>query len=742
MTIAAAGVLFSPGDNGFGKQVFSDVHKDSYYYDAVLELSAAGVLNGFSDGTFRPNQPITRAEAASLLTNSLGLANGSVDAVQAHFSDIAEQDWYLSAVLAMEERGIVQGYPDGTFRPADSITRAEMAKMIAKGHHFLEDDTIAVRAFQDVGASDWFAEDVTSLSRHQIIQGRTDVTFEPYQPVTRGEAAVLVSRARQAHQLIGPVSIEGIEEDRILAAGRSYPLDDAYASIFGQGNADILRQAEIVFESKGGALSSIERLALHASGEPSDAAEEFRNNLVLDGKGATVGELAVNGNFVTVKHLLIAGDLILSEAIENDFYSENVTVRGVTSVRGGDSNTIVFDKSNLGEMKIEKTGVHVALTGDTSVGDIVISTNAALSSDSDTFVLPSILIATGAKAVELTGNVLQVEVERNHSVTLGGITNVFELVVRPHAKVDLGIGGSLNKLSAHEHSLVTVTGALRIDDILLPEGTKVEDIVSNYREAKHKFTKINSQAIVSPSGSADVPAPAMTLPTLTPVQLAATKTSVIAATEQVASIDATTTAGMNQVLDIIWNQFDALETMVGSPIDSSNALSLLNQFQQNGDPALVDSVNTMVSTAVRLLEQQENTVKAVNAALRDGDAAALDQQLRSFLDYSHSVSAKMMAEGIQSFSAYYEIQQYIYNVRTVDKVLQSITSIGGLTGANAIDREQLRLALEYGKRNNALRNVNTETYLDKYEGVALTVITQEELNTVGKIQERMIDAAN
>ena len=105
---------------------FSDVPADAWYGKAVSTLSAMGVLKGYEDGTFRPDASITRAELAAV---AVRFFRAPVAPAEDRFSDIAGH-WANEAINAAAQLGIVSGYEDGTFRPANNITRAETIQMV------------------------------------------------------------------------------------------------------------------------------------------------------------------------------------------------------------------------------------------------------------------------------------------------------------------------------------------------------------------------------------------------------------------------------------------------------------------------------------------------------------------------------------------------------------------------------------------------------------------------------------
>lgn len=105
---------------------YTDVPAGAWYRTAIATLSAMGVLKGYSDGTFRPNAPITRAELSTVAVRFFPTSSA---ASTGSFSDISGH-WAQAAIRAAVQLGIVHGYPDGTFRPNRNITRAETIQMI------------------------------------------------------------------------------------------------------------------------------------------------------------------------------------------------------------------------------------------------------------------------------------------------------------------------------------------------------------------------------------------------------------------------------------------------------------------------------------------------------------------------------------------------------------------------------------------------------------------------------------
>lgn len=105
---------------------FTDMSGKSWYTEAVATLANLGILTGYEDGTFRPNGNITRAEFATICAKF----DERSETAESTFSDVAKAHWAYNAIISAAEKGWISGYPDGTFRPENKITRAETVSLV------------------------------------------------------------------------------------------------------------------------------------------------------------------------------------------------------------------------------------------------------------------------------------------------------------------------------------------------------------------------------------------------------------------------------------------------------------------------------------------------------------------------------------------------------------------------------------------------------------------------------------
>ena len=158
--------------------------------DSVKELVAKGVVAGYGDYRFRPSGSLTRAEAAAMLTRAFGW---KASAGARAFPDVPRTHWASGSVQAAAEQGVVRGYPDGAFRPNEPVTRAEMAVMaaLAAGKAV---STPAKDVFADVPRNHWAAPHIAEFSADGRLLGFKDGSFRPSANATRAEFATLLAR--------------------------------------------------------------------------------------------------------------------------------------------------------------------------------------------------------------------------------------------------------------------------------------------------------------------------------------------------------------------------------------------------------------------------------------------------------------------------------------------------------------------------------------------------------------------
>jgi hypothetical protein len=171
---------------------FSDVpygHRNYAHINALVEL---GIINGYSDSTFRPNNTLTRAQAAIMIVRAAGI---STDGVSSSFTDVPPTHAAYKFISAAYQAGIINGYSDGTFKPNANVTRAQIAIMVQRA--FNVQASGIVMSFTDVPEGYAPKKFIETLASQKIVNGYSDGTFRPLNNVTRAQFSTMIYNAIQ-----------------------------------------------------------------------------------------------------------------------------------------------------------------------------------------------------------------------------------------------------------------------------------------------------------------------------------------------------------------------------------------------------------------------------------------------------------------------------------------------------------------------------------------------------------------
>lgn len=148
-------------------------------------------LTGYPDGTVGANNPITRAEVSAIFAKIMLEEMVEGKTYPSQFKDVVSGKWFSNYIGFLEDYKVLTGYPDGTFKPNNKITRAEFAVIVSK---FFETKTTDMN-FKDVKANHWAKKYVDSLVANNMMGGYPDGTFKPEQPITRAEVVTVINKA-------------------------------------------------------------------------------------------------------------------------------------------------------------------------------------------------------------------------------------------------------------------------------------------------------------------------------------------------------------------------------------------------------------------------------------------------------------------------------------------------------------------------------------------------------------------
>ena len=176
-----------------------DVSKQDWFYQDVQFVSGNELFQGFPDGSFQPEEPMTRAMFSVVLSAMAGMENADAEG-KAVFTDVPQDSWYSSAVNWAAEHEIVTGNGDDTFSPEESITREQLAVMLYRYAKFAGKNMMVADAgnseFKDwETVSDWAREAMLwAVNTASLIQGVSQDSLAPQAVASRAQVAAIVQR--------------------------------------------------------------------------------------------------------------------------------------------------------------------------------------------------------------------------------------------------------------------------------------------------------------------------------------------------------------------------------------------------------------------------------------------------------------------------------------------------------------------------------------------------------------------
>lgn len=200
------------GPQTVGPVRFSDVPEDFWAYPFITALSQRGVIGGFSDNTFRPNQPVTRAEFATFLQKAFDQDASTQTAQQ--FKDVSSDFWAAPAIGGATRAGFMQGYPGDIFRSSQRIPRVEALVALASGLNLPSSSTDQVlQTYEDANQiPNWATDKVAAATEAGLVVNYPEQkSLKPKEYATRADAAALIYQA-----LVQAGQAESIKSDYLV----------------------------------------------------------------------------------------------------------------------------------------------------------------------------------------------------------------------------------------------------------------------------------------------------------------------------------------------------------------------------------------------------------------------------------------------------------------------------------------------------------------------------------------------
>lgn len=170
------------------KQIFTDLALSNPYAGAIEALYDEGIISGYDDGTFRPTNTINRAELLTILTNAIDADFGGKSLGDC-FSDV-KNEWFAVFVCYAKENEWVGGFSDNSYRPSQPVTKAESLKIIFSAFKYEPCEEVTKEPYKDVDLDSWYAPYACKAKQDEIFE--KSAFFSPSYHITRAEFAQTV----------------------------------------------------------------------------------------------------------------------------------------------------------------------------------------------------------------------------------------------------------------------------------------------------------------------------------------------------------------------------------------------------------------------------------------------------------------------------------------------------------------------------------------------------------------------
>ncbi len=322
--------------------------------EAIGKWAERKIVEGYPDGTFKPDNPITRAEFVALINRTFGFTTFA----PLELSGMSDDVWFAEDASKALGAGYVEGYPDGTFKPNANISRQEAAVILARILGLEAGGNVL--PFEDSHSiPDWSKGAVAAVTKAGIIKGHTDGSFDPVENFTRAETVIVLDRIFA--EVFTQAGKYGSEDKQTVIDGNAVILvkDVELINYHIKGNllvAESVDEGTVLFEQvlldgellvSGGGANSVylkgckilsvvvdkngvriviqddtEIKKIHI-GSPSIIEQD------ADGKNIQILMAEINVNGVTLINVKISGDLVIGTLVgEGEFTLENVVVEG------------------------------------------------------------------------------------------------------------------------------------------------------------------------------------------------------------------------------------------------------------------------------------------------------------------------------------------------------------------------------------------------------------------------------
>jgi hypothetical protein len=288
--------------------------------EAIDDMSDKKIVNGYSDGTFKPNNEMTRAEFIAVVNRMLGLKNES----SRYIPDISRQDWYYADVRKAVEAGILKGDDTGYIRPNDTITREEAVVVLARAFKIADAIGIDISYSDRSEISDWAKTNVYTFVRYGYLNGYDGNIIRPKSPITRAEALTIIKR------IIPNILTENIYKGIIQGNTLLYENNIVLNQVVISGN--LIIKEDIIDTLK---INNV----------------EVKGNLIIQKQNKNISKIIVGGKIVETYAKEVETD---NQYINKEYGISFAIPSTATVVESNKQEKIDFDKEDIIEINILK----------------------------------------------------------------------------------------------------------------------------------------------------------------------------------------------------------------------------------------------------------------------------------------------------------------------------------------------------------------------------------------------------
>lgn len=325
-----------------------------------------GLIAGYPDGQFKPDREITRAEFVALVNRAFEKQSENA---AGSFSDVKPPDWFYDEVVSAKAAGYISGYPDGTFKPYNAVTRQEAAVMLTKLLGLAPEVESTVESFSDYHSIDqWAIPGINAVTAQAIMHGFPDKTFGAQNNITRAEAVVTLDRAL-AYQGDGFLGVKG------TVKMNNQPVKGATVRIFVQDSSEVLKDTVtgedggFSFEVPGGEyeLTAVQDKNVGYAGITVTKARAAANQEILLAEGARVSGTIQDNRGNPLKNVPFAFTANPSFVGNTD---NNGSFSIVLPVRGNNGQVLSYTGFVFYNGTLESFAANRQFSGDTNLGQL------------------------------------------------------------------------------------------------------------------------------------------------------------------------------------------------------------------------------------------------------------------------------------------------------------------------------------------------------------------------------------